>query len=1069
MSPHDVTRETALPKFSLNRRITVLVLFATTLVVGAIAAIGIPLELFPAGFSAPFLQVYIPYNDAPPKEVEQKVTLPLEAEISTVKGISQLVSVSRYGSAVSFIEFKQSTDMDVAYREVRDRVERAKVEFPAEVDRAFVQKFNSSGIPVLVVGIAVDSEVSDLYNLVQDRIVKPMSRIDGVANIQLDGMEEKEILIELDRRKVAANGLNIYELAQDLGGDNFTMSSGTVLEGADKLALRSIARYESVEALNNRKVGPSVRLGDVATIRYEEEEKDYRARAMSEPAFALIVMKEGDANATEVCRKLVAQVERMQSDPRLSGFESIVLFNQGAVIEESLTTMLQSGMIGGVIAGMVLFLFLRRFRMTLIVSLSIPLSLLIGLTVMFFAGETLNFLTLLGLMLCVGLLVDNSVVVAENIYRLHRSGSERRDACINGAGEVALAITMSTLTTIVVFLPVSLVEGPGQFFLTRLAIPVCVSLAASLLVALVFIPLCVYLTLPEAVAAAGEGQATGPTLFRRFHTRLNRVLRRFYESVFGRLNRNYNKMLGFFLARRLDLVICLLVVFAATAALPMKDVKVVENQEEEAGGFTLYVEMPPNSTLDEAETWFLGAEKTIEGMQEELGLEGWFLSHDEEGGELHGWFDSPHSVKITAREATEKVKEELHVIPGMELFTGQESETEDDNSIATYPVMLYGEDIDILEETARKLEAMFIKIDGVLGLQRRSDPPPNELGLVVDRDLAQRYQVNPQVVAGVVGYALRGADLPKYYDDGKEIPVRIRFQEEDRENLNNLENFLVPTQTGSALPLSAVTDARFLPARNRIFRLDKRALRRITLELEEGTEEETTARLAALSSRIDLPEGVTLGANVTRISFNDDVSAMIFAAMLSVVFIYLLMGFLFESFILPLSIILTIPLSIIGVYWMHFAAQKDLDMLGIVGIVLLIGVVVNNGIVLIDYVNRLRAGGMSRAEALAQATDRRFRPIMMTAITTIGGMIPLALAGSGGGDDGLSYTSFSLTLIGGMTTATLLTLLVVPVFYTFFDDARTVLVLVMRRTLGPASAAEGHPQQASEIALSESD
>ncbi len=546
MSPRDVRQEIALPKFSLNRRITVLVLFATVLVVGAVATIGIQLELFPAGFSAPFLRVYIPYNDAPPKEVEQKVTLPLEAELSTVKGINQLVSVARYGYSISFIEFKQSSNMAVAYREVRDRVERAKIEFPAEVDRVFVQKFDTSGFPVLVLGVAVDSEAPDLYNLIQDQIVKPMARIDGVANIQLNGMEEKEILIELDRRKVAANGLNIYQLAQELGGDNFTMSSGTVREGPNKLTLRSIARYDSVDALKQRKVGPSVRLGDVATIRYEEAEKDYRVRANSEPAFAVVVMKEGDANAREVCTNLIARVEAMKSDPRLSGFDTIVLFNQGAVIEDSLSTMLQSGMIGGMIACTVLFLFLRRFRMTLIVSLSIPLSLLIGLTVMFFAGETLNILTLLGLMLCVGLLVDNSVVVAENIYRLHRDGTGRREACIHGAGEVALAITMSTLTTIVVFLPVSLVEGPGQFALTRLAIPVCVSLAASLVVALVFIPLCVYLTLPSATAALQSGRQ--PSLFRRFHDRINRIMRRIYETVFGRLNREYNKMLGFFLA-----------------------------------------------------------------------------------------------------------------------------------------------------------------------------------------------------------------------------------------------------------------------------------------------------------------------------------------------------------------------------------------------------------------------------------------------------------------------------------------------------------------------------------------
>ncbi len=225
------------------------------------------------------------------------------------------------------------------------------------------------------------------------------------------------------------------------------------------------------------------------------------------------------------------------------------------------------------------------------------------------------------------------------------------------------------------------------------------------------------------------------------------------------------------------------------------------------------------------------------------------MFHDEEDGQLEGWFDRPRSVKITAREATEKVKERLNIIPGMEVFTGQESETADDTTIATYPIMLYGENNDILEETARNLEKMLVKIDGVLGLQRRSDPPPNELGLVVDRELAQRYQVNPQVIAGVVGYALRGSSLPKYYDDGKEIPVRIRFQEKDRENLDNLENFMVPTQSGGALPLSAVTDARFLPARNEIFRLDKRALRRITLELEEDKEQETRQRLAMLISR----------------------------------------------------------------------------------------------------------------------------------------------------------------------------------------------------------------------------
>jgi len=340
----------------------------------------------------------------------------------------------------------------------------------------------------------------------------------------------------------------------------------------------------------------------------------------------------------------------------------------------------------------------------------------------------------------------------------------------------------------------------------------------------------------------------------------------------------------------------------------------------------------------------------------------------------------------------------------------------------------------------------------VLGSRGSEERASSELALVVDRQRAQQYGVNPQVVAGVVGYALRGTPLPKFHRDGKEIPVRVRFQEKDRESLTELADFPVPTEAGGTLPLAALTDTRILPTQQQIFRRDKRISRTIVLELEQGKEAETRERLARLVAGIDLPEGIELGADFQRRSLDDDMAGMRFAIFLSVVFIYLLMGFLFESFILPLSILFTIPLSAIGVWWIHLLTGYNIDFLGVVAIVLLIGVVVNNGIVLIDYVNRLRGQGHARADALLTATNLRFRPIMMTAITTSGGMIPLAFAGAN--SIGLSYTSFSLTLIGGMTTATLLTLLVVPVFYTFFDDVREVFALLLARALRPRDAAQ---------------
>jgi HAE1 family hydrophobic/amphiphilic exporter-1 len=308
-------------------------------------------------------------------------------------------------------------------------------------------------------------------------------------------------------------------------------------------------------------------------------------------------------------------------------------------------------------------------------------------------------------------------------------------------------------------------------------------------------------------------------------------------------------------------------------------------------------------------------------------------------------------------------------------------------------------------------------------------------------------------VAGVVGYALRGQELSRYRTADKDIPVRVRFKEEDRETLRQLQNFYVPTGEGEGfVPLSAVADVSFLAGSRRIWREDKRTTRTITLELEEGEEDEARGRLVALQNTLELPEGVRFGDSRDTSSSDEDLAALQFAASLSIVFIYLLMGFLFESFILPLSIICTIPLAGIGVGWIHYAMGYNLDFLGVVGIVLLIGVVVNNGIVLIDYTNRLRADGLERREALLQAAERRFRPIMMTAFTTICGMVPVTL--SGASSIGLSYTSFGLTLIGGLTTATLLTLLVVPVFYTFFDDAQLVTGRAIRHALGAEARGE---------------
>jgi HAE1 family hydrophobic/amphiphilic exporter-1 len=1013
-----------LPEVSLRRRVTVLVMLASVLVVGTVATLRIPLELIPRGFSEPFLRVFVPWQDAPPEEVVEKIVRPLEEELSTVGGLSMLRSRANPGAARVFMQFKQGTDMDVAYREVRDRVERARARLPEDVQRVYIRKDDDTGIPVAFYGLTVDPSVLNSYDLINDFVVLQLQRIDGVAAVQVEGQLEKEILIELDRERTAAAGINIYELAQELSGDNFAMASGYVNAADKKLLLRSVARYRNVAELQQRPLVPGVRLGDVATIRYAEPEKTFRVRAMSMPAVALGVLKEGDANTLEVAGRVEEEIERLRQDPRLAGIGIEKLFNQKQIILESLGTLVEAGMLGSLFAVVVLFFFLRRFRMTLIITLSIPLSLLVALAAMYFAGETLNIISLLGLMISTGLLVDNSVVVAENIFRFHKDGLSRRDACIEGAKEIALAITMATMTTVIVFLPASLVEGEGQFFLVRLAMPICISVVASLVVALVLIPLAVYLTLPR-----NGGHAEEATALRRGHQRLNDVMRRVYDATMGRLNDFYEHLLRWALGRRLDVVLILLLVMGVTFALFGKNVDLVEQQEDEQRGFDIEVELPQDTTLEEAEAFFLVAEKIVEEKKDEYQLDGWVVFHRATFGSIEGWFGPGRENGPSPREIMADVRSRLPEKPGVRYYTGEESEQEKEEK-STFRVPLYSEDMAELDATVDAVTARLTALPGVLGVRKDSDRPTQEVGLMVDSDRAQRLGVAPDVVAAVVGYALRGQSLPRFSSDGKEVPVRVRFREEDRKSLEQLADFAIPAPGGS-VPLRALTTTEFLPAPREVERQDRRTGREIVFELAEGTEKETKELLEVELRAIDLPEGVSIGASRQQ-GMDEGAKGLLFAVGLSIVFIYLLMAFLFESFVLPLSIVLSIPMAFLGVAWAHLASGLDIDFLGMVGVVLLIGVVVNNGIVLIDYVIRLRHAGHERDEALVLATHRRFRPIMMTALTTMFGMVPLLF--SGATSIGMSYTSFALSLVGGMATATLLTLLVVPLFYTLFDD-----------------------------------
>ena len=1054
---------TEITRLSLSRKVTVFVFFLTILAVGLIAVGRLPLEKYPRGQEGHYMRIRTGWDSGVAQEAMEKIGLPMEEELSTVRGISSMDTRAHQSSAEVSLRFKRGTDMDVAYREVRDRMERASLRFPEGVDDYRIYKYGGTSTTACRMSIRYN-DATNLYNDVEKHLIRPIQRIDGVADVSFR-IRRKEIQIEVDKERADAYGLSISNLSRRLRGDNFTLSSGTVIDGGKKYLLKSTSTFHSMNDLANIPLNDTVTLRDVATIKYEVDNEHHDIERWNQMQSAQIsVYKESEANTVEVCSAIAAAVEEILNEPALAPYEISIYSNYGKVIKSHLYNLFKNGLMGACLAAVVLYFFLRQFRLTVIIALAIPLCLFIAMTAMFFAGDTLNMTSILGLVICVGLLVDNSVVVAENIHRHYQSGLSRWDACLRGVGEIGLAVTTATLTTIIVFLPSVLVGGEMRFMLYQLALPVVSALLASLGMAIIFIPLSVYMTVDSEKNGNGETE-------RRRRDRIKGVLAFIYNWTFEKLNRGYNKALEYYLRRRLDLAFILIILLSGTYFYGFQKVEFAGYHQDDPDEFRMRLRFPDHFTIEDKNAYFKTLENIVETNKVEFGIRSYRVEFDKRSyGELDVNHTAAGPPNIPREEIPDRLYNLIPEIPGVRVYySGMDTGMEKRNDHKSrHHLRLVGDDSRQLEEVGEMLRPVFENLPGVLSLEDKdSDDAPNELALLIDRDMASSIGVSPNDVAGAVSSALRGRSLADFKGNGRQIPVKMRFSEEDRAELDDVNNYQVRIEDGRYASVGALTRPAMLKSQTYISRKNKKLSYYITMKLKAGEEREARSAIYEAQKNIDLPEGVSF--NNPPVTYNDDeVSASLIAMGLSVIFIYMLIAFLFESVLMPLSIVLTIPLAAIGAIWAHFVTGVSIDDMGMVGCILLIGVVVNNGIVLIDYANRLRAGGMARNEALLLATRHRFRPIVMTAMTTIFGMIPLTfashlqsigafiegiigvnlLAFASTAEMGRSFESFGFMIIGGMASATLFTLLAVPVFYTLIDDAQKALQNTLATVLG---------------------
>ncbi|MBC8204310.1 MAG: efflux RND transporter permease subunit [FCB group bacterium] len=1019
-------QEALLPSLSIRRPVSVLMIFLALLVVGYISYTMIPVELFPEGFIPPFLGVWISYRGANPKEIEDQIVRPAEEYLRTVRGIEEINSFSSENGAWLWLEFQQNSDMDLAYSQVSDRLERARLEWPEDQRYLWINKYSDQDEPVFFFGISFDSTLEDPYYLVEHKIKRRLERFTGVAKVEAWGTYEKIIQIEVDADRAKAYRINTYELINNLQRDNFAMSSGYVTEGGKKYYLRSVGQFKKLEDIQNLPINAdNLKLSDVARVTYDVPERRWGQRIDRKPAAMVAVYKESTANTIEVAERLADAVDEMQGEKLFADMKFDILFNQAEHILDTINDLKVAGLWGGFFAFLVLIFFLRRIGMTIIITLAIPLSLLITLTVLYFIGWSLNIMVMMGLMICVGLVIDNSIVIVENIHVRKLAGEPPDKAAVGGASEVALAVTLATLTTVVVFLPLILLndEIGFRFYMMRIGLPVIFALLASLLVSLLFIPLA--------------------TKF--FISRKDIAEPRIIEWA----NNKVQGILRWTLKHRLDAtIISLLILFSVS--IPMNKLPKTDETSGNINDFHLMFDLPSSFTIEKSERLFTMVEELLFSKKEEYDIRtistrfgtGWgnirvFLNAREKSW----WGDAYDSITygiglrekkyMEREEVIEDIKKRVPEVPGVHMFTSWRRGSSSDNAVH---LTLSGDDTETLMNIAEAVKRRLRQIPSINSVDIDLEQAKDEIIVDLDRDLLQRAGLSPNQVAYTISYALRGLELPELRNGEKEITVKTQYKKEDRETLEQLKNLLFRSQGGEDVPLSALASFKTVKGLGEINRLNGKTTITLKASTTKDNMEQLSKDIDKVMAGYNMPRGYSWSKGSRFMRMEESNAAQNFAILLAVTFVFLLMGVLFESFVLPLSVIVSIPFSFIGAYWLLYITGTTFDIMAGIGLIILIGVVVNNAIVLVDLVNRLREEGMGRTKALLTASKRRFRPINMTALTTICGLIPMAAGNSS--LIGIPYAPLGRVIIGGMATSTIFTLVIVPLFYTFFDDLR---------------------------------
>ncbi len=1049
---------------SLKRPVTVFMVTAGLVVFGLVAASRLAVDLLP-DISYPSLTVRTDLPDAAPSDVEQFVTRPVEEGVGVVPGLARLHSVSRPGQSEVTLEFASGTRMALAALAVREKLDL--VTLPREAKRPTILRFDPSLDPILRLRLAGGGNLQRLRRIAERSLKNDLEGAPGVAAVRVAGGEEEEVHVEVDVQRLAAVGLSLTDVTRRLGQENVNVAGGSLTEGRSEYLVRVANQFLTPEemgriVLASRPDGV-VRLGDVAAVARGARERELVARVGRDEAVEIAIYKEGDANTVAVARTVKARLKRF---PLPSGMNLITVADHSRFIEQSVRDVVNAAWIGGLLAVLVIFAFLRDLRSTLIISLSIPLSIFATFVAMYRMGLSLNLMSLGGLALGVGMLVDDSIVVLESIYRTRQEGLDQQAAASRGTGMVAMAITASTLTTVVVFLPLVFVEGVAGQLIRDQALTVSFSLLASLVVALIVVPTIAALGARRGVAgAAGPAPAPGGvrvrggrwraaitwTLFaalfvpRALVRGLDWLSRRVgpwlvrlsmpVEIGYATLVRVYPRVVRAALARprRVLMIASLALVGSVVTGLLLPrnlfpsfaqgefhfNVRLSEGTALHVTDQTL--EGPARMVADDPRVKLVYTSVGQTNLAEFSGG-----SREPNRGQLAVVLRKGSPRDAEAAVAS-RLREALNQIPGLAYEFGRPQLLTFKSPVE---VEVYAYDLDTLRTLAARVARRIGEVRGVEDVEssmRYGDP---EVQIAFDRDRLASLHLDPVSASRLVRNAVQGEAATQFSDVDRKLDVRVRASEDQRSQVAQLASLEVGRNQERAVPLAAVAQISLERGPGEIRRIAQQRAAVVSANLKGRDLGSASRDIIEALDGLDLPPGTRAMLAGQNRELGDSFASIRFALLLAVFLVYLVMASQFESLLHPFVIMFTLPLAVIGVVITLLITRGAVSVMVLIGLLVLSGIVVKNAIILVDYTNRLRALGRPKRDALVEAGTVRLRPILMTTLTTVLGLLPMSLGIGEGSEVG---APLALTIMGGLSFATLLTLVVIPVVYATLD------------------------------------